>query len=475
MGDKQSEHAIVSRKMGNSYPGDPLERRACQTIELQKGNMKDISRSDNMSTRQLQIAELSKMKLQGGLTSLNKHIDFEWMREAWRRTRKNGATGIDRMSTADFEVELGTNLTILLDDVKSGRYSAPPVRRVEIPKEGNKKRLIGIPTTGDKVAQQAIFMLLEPVYEQEFLPYSYGFRKGRSCHMACADLREFLNKSFAAYVVEADISQFFDKLDHGHLKAFLRKRINDGVVLRLIDKWLKAGVMDGEIFSNTDEGTPQGGIVSPLAANVFLHYVLDLWFQEELLPQLSGEASLVRYCDDFCIVCRTETDANKVLALLYNRFTEFGLTLHPEKTRLVPFRRPFPEQRKANKAKTQTFDFLGFTFYWGRSQKGKWVVKLKTSSKRFRRGLKRLSEQARLHMHDPIRVQLNRMVSIFRGHENYYGVVANSKMVGNFRYFGLEIWRRWLCRRSSSGYVTLERMSRILALHSYFKSKPAPS
>jgi group II intron reverse transcriptase/maturase len=466
---KKSEHAIVSLKSGNSHPEDPMERRACQSIELLEGNMEDISRSDDVSTKQKQIAELSKRKHRAGLTSLNKHLDFDWLREAWSRTRKSGATGVDEHSAADFETELGSNLTILLDGLKSGDYHAPPVKRVYLPKGEGKWRAIGVPTIGDKVSQQAILMLIEPVFEQDFLDCSYGFRKGRSAHQACEKLNDSLHRGLTNFVVEADISQFFDHLVHKHLREFLRERISDGVVLRLIDKWLKAGAMDRGSFKSSERGSPQGGIVSPILANLYLHKVLDQWFTESVVKSLADEAILVRYCDDFCIVCRNKGDATKVLQQLHARFAEFGLTLHDEKTRIVPFCRPFPNQTKAKKMNAESFDFLGFTFVWGRSRKGHWIVKRITSRKRFTRSLRNLSDWCRQHMHEPIRVQLDGIVLKLRGHKNYFGITGNSRRCDLFQYFGLAIWRRWLSRRSNSGYVDLARMSRILQLHPYFR------
>ncbi|MDQ3231592.1 MAG: group II intron reverse transcriptase/maturase [Pseudobdellovibrionaceae bacterium] len=458
---------------GNSHPGNPSERRVCQSIELLEGNMQDISRSDNVSTKQKQIAELSKRRHRAGLTSLNKHLDFEWLREAWRRTRKSGATGVDKHSAADFEIELSSNLTILLDGLKSGDYHAPPVKRVYLPKGGGKWRPIGIPTIGDKVAQQAILMLIEPVFEQDFLDCSYGFRKGKSAHQACERLGDFLHKGLTNYVVEADISQFFDHLVHKQLRGFLRERISDGVVLRLIDKWLCAGAIDRGSFKSSEAGSPQGGIVSPILANLYLHKVLDQWFYESFIKELEGEALLVRYCDDFCIACRNKGDAEKVLEQLHKRFSEFGLTLHADKTRIVPFCRPFPNQTKARKVHTETFDLLGFTFFWGLSRRGHWIVKRMTSRKRFSRSLKNLSDWCRQHMHEPIRVQLDGIVLKLRGHKNYFGIIGNSRRCDLFQYFGLAIWRGWLSRRSSSGYVDLARMSRILQLHPYFRRRTA--
>ncbi len=435
--------------------------------------MKDISGSEIVLTRQRRIAELSRQKLKRGLSSLNQYMDETWLMEAWKETRKSGAAGIDGQTRVDFECELGKNLGELLEDLKSGDYEAPPVRRAYIPKADGSQRGLGVPTLRDKVAQTAIAMLLEPVFEQEFLPCSYGFRPGKGPRGACTELFGFLNDKWGGYVVEADIRRFFDEINHEHLRVFLREKITDGVVLKLIDKWLKAGVVENGAWTKTDKGSPQGGVISPMLANIYLHYVLDKWFMEELRGELKGEVALIRYADDFCICCRYSEDAEHVMKRIEDRFGKYALSLHPEKTRIVPFKSPYRGARKANKRYTQTFDFLGFTYYWGMTRKGGWWVKLKTSKGKFTRGLEALSKWCKTNMHKPIREQLEGLVLKLRGHRNYFKVKNNSRAVDSFQYFAIAIWRKWLSRRSNSGYITLERMSRILQTHKYFR-KTAP-
>ena len=257
---------------------------------------------------------------------------------------------MDGQTWTEYAKNLEANLQSLLDRAKSGTYRAPPVRRVHIPKAGSttETRPIGIPTLEDKVLQRAVVMLLEPIYEQDFDAGSYGFRPGRSAHQALEELWKRTMDSSGGWILEVDIRKFFDTLDHAHLREFLQLRVRDGVLKRLIGKWLKAGVMEEGNVSYPEAGSPQGGVISPLLANVFLHYVLDMWFRQEVQPRLRGRAHLIRYADDFVILFTHEEDARRVMEVLPKRFGKYGLTLHPDKTRLVPFRRP---SRKTNDAK----------------------------------------------------------------------------------------------------------------------------
>ena len=348
--------------------------------------MAGASEPDPVSTKQQQIAELAKQDPQMGLFSLAHHIDLRWLYEAYLRVRIDAATGVDGQTAADYSAHLGDNLRSLLERAKSGTYRAPPVRRVHIPKgTGGDTRPIGIPTFEDKILQRAVVMVLEAVYEQDFRDCSYGFRPGRSAHQALATLWQQTMKTGGGWIVEVDIRKFFDTLDHTHLRELLRRRVRDGVLLRLIDKWLKAGVLEDGGLTFPDQGSPQGGVISPLLANVYLHYVLDLWFEQEVQPRLKGRAFLIRYADDFVMGFTNEEDARRVLEVVPKRFGKYGLTLHPEKTRLVPFRSPASSEcgGSAMGSSAGTFDLLGFTHFWGRSRRGTgWssVARLPTDS-----------------------------------------------------------------------------------------------
>jgi RNA-directed DNA polymerase len=277
--------------------------------------------STSVSTKQERIAALAKQSPSMAFTSLAYLMDMDWLTEAYRRTRKDGATGVDGVTADEYEQNLESNLQGLLNRVKSGTYHAPPVRRVHIPKGGSRTetRPIGIPTLEDKVLQRAVVMLLEPIYEQDFTACSYGFRPGRSAHQALQAFRGQLMNGRGGYVLEVDIRKFFDNLDHGHLRAFLRLRVRDGVLLRLIGKWLKAGVLEDGSVSYPDSGSPQGGVVSPLLSNIFLHYVLDVWFERDVKPRLRDRAFLIRYADDVVIGFRDGRDAQRVLEVLPKR------------------------------------------------------------------------------------------------------------------------------------------------------------
>src|SRR3990172_5790224 len=303
--------------------------------------MTETSGSTPISTKLERIAKLAREAPGMALTTLAHHIDIDWLKEAYRRTRKDGATGVDGQTAEEYAVNLEGNLRELLERAKSGAYRAPPVRRVHIPKgDGSQTRPIGIPAFEDKVLQRAVAMVLEAVYERDFLDCSYGFRPGRSAHQALEVLQHETVCMAGGWVLEVDIRKFFDTLDHGHLSEILCRRVRDGVLLRLIGKWLNAGVLEDGQLSHPEAGTPQGGVISPLLANVYLHEVLDVWFERDVKPRLRGGAFLVRYADDAALVFSREDDARRVMEVLPKRFGKYGLALHPEKTRLVEFRRP---------------------------------------------------------------------------------------------------------------------------------------
>ncbi|MEJ7570422.1 MAG: group II intron reverse transcriptase/maturase [Gaiellaceae bacterium] len=402
------------------------------------------------------------------ITTLAHNIDLAWLREAHRRTRKDGARGIDGQSGAEYAAKLEENLQSLLDRAKSGRYRAPPVRRVYIPKDGKEMRPLGIPTFEDKVLQRAVAMLLEAVYEQDFLDCSYGFRPGRSARDAIESLRTAAVISAGGWAVELDIRKFFDSVERPVLLEVLRQRVRDGVVLRLIAKWLKAGVMEHGTVTMPDAGTPQGGVISPILANILLHEVLDVWFEREVRPRLRNQATLVRYADDAVMMFADEGDARRVLEVLPKRFAKHGLTLHPDKTKLVAFERPDRPSRLrdrgegAGPARPETFDFLGFTLHWAKSLTGKWVVRTRTSKSRFRRTLKAISTWCRLQRHHPVVAQQRALNQKLRGHYVYFGRVGNIGRLWDVYQRVRAIWRRWLSRRSQKAWLTWPVMTRLL-------------
>jgi group II intron reverse transcriptase/maturase len=301
-------------------------------------------------------------------------------------------------------------------------------------------------------------MVLEAVYEQDFLDCSYGFRPGRSAHQALDALWHRLMGVRGGWVVEIDIRKFFDSLDHRHLREILRRRVRDGVLLRLIGKWLNAGVLEEGRVTHPEAGSPQGGVVSPVLANVYLHEVLDTWFEHTVKPRLKGRAHLVRYADDAVLVFEHEGDARRVLDVLPKRFGKYGLTLHPEKTRLVPFQGLPPGAPPAPRDdRPGTFDFLGFTHYWGRTLKGNWAVKRKTTRDRLRRSLTSVAAWCREHRHDPVKQQWTALTAKLRGHFAYYGITGNIASLCDFRDHVRHVWQKWLSRRSAKARIPWER------------------
>jgi RNA-directed DNA polymerase len=424
--------------------------------------MKETSSSQVISTKLERIAKLAREMPDRPLTTLAHHIDVEWLREAYRLTRKDGAKGVDGQSAEQYAQHLEDNLRSLLDRAKSGTYRAPPVRRVNIPKgDGSQTRPIGIPTFEDKVLQRAVAMVLEAVYEPSFHDFSYGFRPGRSAHQACNALDKAATWMAGGWVLEVDIRKFFDTLDHEHLRQILSRRVRDGVILRLIGKWLNAGVMEGLVLSHPEAGTPQGGVISPLLANVYLHEVLDEWFVREVQPRLSRRAVLVRYADDVVFLFAQKLDAERVLDVLPKRFGKYGLTLHPQKTRLVPFHRP--DRDDGNNDGPGTFDMLGFTFHWGLSRKDKWVVQRRTAKDRFNRTLRRIGEWCREHRHAGVEAQHRALSRKLAGHYAYFGVTSNRGALSRLWHETKAIWRKWLSRRSQKAFMSWETMHRLLA------------
>ena len=424
--------------------------------------MGETKGSQTISTKIERIAELARKFPDSPLTTLAHNIDLEWLREAYRRTRKDGARGVDGQSAEQYEQRLEENLQSLLERAKSGMYRAPPVRRVHIPKgdRGSQTRPIGIPSFEDKVLQRAVAMVLEAVYEPSFHDFSYGFRPRRSAHQACETLQNETVKMAGGWVLEVDIEKFFDTLGHEQLREILSQRVRDGVILRLIGKWLNAGVMEGLELSHPETGTPQGGVISPLLANIYLHEVLDEWFVRDVKPRLSGRATLVRYADDFVFVFAREEDAKRVLDVLPKRFGQYGLSLHPEKTRLVAFHRP--DRDDGDDDGPGTFDLLGFTHHWGLSRKGKWVVMKRTAKDRFSRTLRRIADWCRKHRHDDVEAQRLGLSNRLRGHYAYFGVTSNYGALARVFWETKRIWRKWLGRRSQRGLRDWSAMNALL-------------
>jgi group II intron reverse transcriptase/maturase len=398
---------------------------------------------ESVSTRQQHIAAVAKRYAGSPLTTLSHHLDLLWMREAYGRVRRDSAPGVDGQTVAGYGENLDANLQSLLDRAKSGTYRAPLVKRVHIPKSETETRPIGMPTVENKVLERAVAMLLEPVYEQEFLDCSFGFRPRRSAHQALEAVRTAVMAMKGGWVLDVDVRKYFDTIPHQKLRDVLSLRIRDGVIGRLVGKWLKAGVWEEGQVSYPEAGTPQGGVISPMLSNIYLHEVLDSWFERAIKAKLHGKAELIRFADDFVVVCEKREDAEALLAQVTERFQSYGLTIHPEKTRIVDFRAPWKSDDKP-----QTFDFLGFTHYWGKTRRGGYAVTRQTKGKKFRAALTNIAAWCQRHRHEPVVQQHRKLSEKVRGHYAYYGIRGNFAALARFRHEAQRLWWYWLRRRS---------------------------
>ena len=415
-----------------------------------------------MSTIQTQITEIARKHPNEALTSLNQYLTEDWMHESYRKLRKRAAAGVDGRTTEAYGQELEMRLPGLIEEIKTGRYRALPVRRGYVPKPGkDEKRPLGIPAVEDKLVQKAVTGILEPIYELEFYPFSYGFRPGVGALDATRAVQASIRREGTRWIVEVDIRKFFDTLSHQHLREFLHKRVRDGVILRLIDKWLKAGAMEAGQWQATEEGTPQGGIISPLLANLYLHEVLDRWYVEQIKDRLQGRSFLVRYADDFIMGFEREEDARRVMEVLPKRFGRFDLSLNMQKTRIVDFGKHSPASKEAG-----SFDFLGFTHYWGRSRNGRAITKLKTAKDRLARSCRAVWEWCRKNLHLTVTEQCRALNRKLYGHYGYYGVTHNVRSLRQFYFQVRKSWHRWLCRRGG-GHASMNgtRFEALLIRH----------
>ncbi len=374
------------RKWGTDVQGTHLREGETGHNVPFEGDIALSPKKAEVYTRLERIAEQARQCPDMSFNNIMHHIDLDFLREAYRRVNKRAKPGIDGVTAKEYSANLESNLQSLLDRMKAGRYKAPPVKRVYIDKGDGGKRPLGLPAFEDKIIQTAVSMILTAIYDVDFYDFSFGFRKGRSAHMALKEFRDACNSIGVCMVVDADVSGYFDSIDHRQLKEFIRRRVSDKKMLRMVSKWLHAGVLEGDVLSYNSEGTPQGGVISPILANIYLHYVLDEWYVEQIVPLLNGKSKIVRYCDDFVIAFSNERDAQRVMNVLPKRFAKYGLTIHPKKSKLVTFKRPSSQCKKDKR--NGTFDFLGFTHFWGKSLKGYWVMKRQTMGKRLRRAIK---------------------------------------------------------------------------------------
>ena len=414
-----------------------------------------------MSTGLLKVRERAKQDPDARFNSLAHLLDHPALARAFRRIRKDAAVGVDGTTKEQYGQQLRQNLQGLHERLKSKQYRHQPILRVHIPKAPGKTRPIGISTTEDKVVQGALREVLEAIYEQDFLDSSYGFRPERSAHGALRAVNRMVSAGRITVILEADIQAFFDSIDRVKLLELLQNRVADPSLLRLISKCLHVGVLDGEQFMEPDEGTAQGSIISPMLGNVYLHYVLDLWFERAIKPRLSGRAQLIRYADDFVMGFESRQDAERVLRVLHLRMAKYGLTLHPEKTRLIPFARP---RSGENGSSAGTFDFLGFTMYWCKTRRGGWRLGMKTRKARLRKAITAIRTYCRRQRHRPRKEQHAALVRRIAGHYRYFGVNGNIRSLQRLLHEVKREWLKWLRRRSQRGQrLTWERFNAYLS------------
>lgn len=457
---EKSDEVVVPRKSAKTWvtPVESMEERTeAKGKSAAENASSPQSESEALSFLQ-RIGERAKQKPTEKWTTLLSHLRVPLLTEAYLRLRRDAASGVDEVTWHEYGERLDERLRDLEGRVHRGSYHPQPVRRVLIPKSDGKMRPLGIPALEDKIVQQAARMVLEPILEAEFIGFSYGFRPRKSAHDALDALAVALQKK-VNWVLDADIEAFFDTIDHRHLQAFIEHRIGDRRMVYLLMKWAKAGVMEEGKLHETQAGTPQGGIISPLLANLYLHYVLDLWAISWRKQQATGEMYVVRYADDFVMAFQKEQDAVAMRQALAQRLADYGLKLHPQKTRVIEFGRFAGENRaRRGLAKPETFDFLGFTHIAGKRRDGKFQLTRRTSRKKRRAKLARLKEELERRRHDPVAEQHAFLSQVLTGHYRYYGVPTNAPGIDIFRRRVRGMWHRSLARRSQHDWSAAQRL-----------------
>ena len=418
-----------------------------------------------MSTQIDRISELAKEDAKRQFYSIGHMITPESLYAAFRGLRKKASAGVDGVTYEEYERDVARNIQTLHERLKNGKYQAQPLRRVYIPKENGKQRPISIPALEDKIVQKAMVEILNAIYEQDFLDCSYGFRPGRGQHQALDEVGRVICTRPTGWVLEIDVTAYFDSIVREQLMEMIEKRVRDRSVLRLIRKWIQVGVIEEGRLLVSETGTGQGQTISPLLANIYLHYVLDEWFENEVKTRLRGAAHEIRFADDAVLCFQYKEDAERVMEVLPKRFTKYGLTIHPEKTRLLEFGRYAEEKAKRQGKKPATFDFLGYTHVCARSRRGKFTVHVRTMKKRFRRGLTAIAEWCQENRHMPVEEQQKTLNAKLRGHYQYYGRPTNYQSLWRFFREVRHIWQKGLSRRTRGNGMTWEKYAAILRKH----------
>jgi RNA-directed DNA polymerase len=463
---EKSDSAIVAVKSPNKtgFPvAEAMERRAGT-----KGN------GDQQSTHRTQIRarvsqalgrvrQAARQKKKERFTALLHHVNVDTLRAAFYALKRKAAAGVDGVTWQDYEGNLERNLEDLHGRVHRGAYRPHPSRRTYIPKADGRRRPLAIAALEDKIVQGACVMVLNAIYDEDFLGFSYGFRPGRGPHDALDALAVAITSRKVNHILDADIRDFFGSVNHDWLTRFLEHRIGDKRIIRLIRKWLKAGILEDGLVSVADSGTGQGSVISPLLANIYLHYVFDLWAERWRRQEARGDMIVVRYADDLVAGFEHEVDARRFLDAMRQRLEAFSLSLHPDKTRLVEFgRHAAAERKKRGIGRPETFVFLGFTFICGKSRRGAFQLQRKTRRDRMRAKLQEIKTELRQRMHQPIPSQGQWLRQVVTGHFAYYAVPTNSRALSAFRHYVADLWRRTLRRRSQKDGFTWERMTKLV-------------
>ena len=470
-GSEKSDEGVVAKKPTKARvtPVESVERRPEAKGKSAARNALRAQDREGVLTSMQRIGQRAKEKPEEQLTNLLSHVKVPLLREAYLGLRKRAATGVDGVTWEEYGERLDERLFDLQDRIHRGSYHPQPVLRVHIPKGDGRTRPIGIPSLEDKVVQRAVRMVLEPIYEAMFVGFSYGFRPKRSQHDCLDALAEAIRRK-VNWVLDADIRSFFDTIDHGWMQRFLEHRIGDSRMVRLLMKWMRAGVMENDELREVTEGTPQGGLISPLLANIYLHYALDLWVLSWRKKHARGEVYVVRYADDFVMGFQFEEDVHAMRQAVAERLATFGLELHPDKTRVLEFGRFARQDReRRGQGKPETFDFLGFTHIAGVSREGRFQLHRRTSRKKRQAKLRSLTEDARRRRHHAVAEQHRWLKSVLVGHYRYYAVPTNIRALRSFERTVARLWHRSLQRRS-------QRATWSKAKHDAFEQRfPLPS
>jgi group II intron reverse transcriptase/maturase len=447
---EESDVGIVPKKSAKTWvtPVESMEERPAAKGKFASGNAHRAQDRQGAPTQEMRIGQRAREKKGERFVNLLSALRVPLLKEAYQSLRKRAAPGVDGVRWEEYGEHLDARLLDLQDRIHRGSYHPQPVRRVHIPKGDGRTRPLGIPALEDKIVQQAVRKVLEPIYEQAFLGFWYGFRPRRGQHNALNALAVAFDRK-TSWVLDADIRSFFDTIDHGWMQKFIEHRIGDRRMVRLLMKWLHAGVMEDDELREVKEGTPQGGLISPLLSNIYLHYALDLWAHQWRKRHARGEVYIVRYADDFVMGFQYEQDARAMRVALASRLAKFGLELHPEKTRVLQFGRfARRDAEREGRPRPETFDFLGFTHIAGVSRRGAFLLMRRTSRKKRSAKLASLRDEMRARRQEPVRVQHAWLASVLRGHYRYYGVPTNSRALHQFRERVRAGWHRQLQRRS---------------------------